>query len=366
MGELLGHASAGGGDNGVTAKALTFPNYVPEKVQLWAAQLQYGVDSDPSDNGWSGVLEGLKTQLEEVERRLRSPDTLPEETLSALHHDKHDLSARLDEVKRDLDCLERLTTRPDRDLQRTYAVLAEHLSDDEEIWSFIYAAIGANTEFTRYRGALRSARDCKEKIAKLAGALAEQLQKLEQTGVQAPDVFWSVQSLLGETDATGYNFTVWRQMRGRILGENCLGDAEDGGMASTTDDLDDDYDEDFPDDDFVVDELEGGATATSAPAQDRKYAWQVAPSVADLLQTLARAANDFEPREHHLIGAATGKRQDSEKAAYIRAFAHLLGECGIELTPEIKNAMATTATLVLNRHDLVVTLQDVGNTLSRR
>lgn len=347
----------------MTAKARTFPSYVPEKVQLWAAQLQYGVDADPIDNGWSGFLEGLKTQLEEVERRLRAPDTLPEETLSALHRDKHDLSARINEAKRDLDCLERLTTRPDRDLQRTYALLAEHLSDDEEIWSFIYAAIGANIEFTRYRDALRSARDCKQKIAKLAGALAEQLQKLEQTGVQAPDVFWSVQSLLGETDATGYNFTVWRQMRGRILGENCLGDAEDTGVTSTTDDPGDDYDGDLPEDDVV---LEESATATTTPEQDQRYAWQVAPPVADLLQTLARAANDFEPREHHLIGAATAKRQDSEKAAYIRAFAHLLGESGIELTPGIKNAMATTATLVLNRHDLVVTLHDVGNTLSRR
>lgn len=347
-------------------RAPSFPDYVPEKVRLRAAQLRHGDVDDPSYTGWLGVLEGLRTRLDEVEQRLRDPGILAEETLEALRRQRRDLSAQVDQTGHDLDCLDRLTARPDRDLQRVYELLEAHLKDDEEVWSFIYAAIAANIEFARYRDALKSARERKREIAKQAQVLAELLDSFDGTGIHAPDVFWSVRSLLEHTDASGKNSTLWQQMRGRLLGENHLGYAVDNSETSTGSDLDDDYDEDFPDDDFVVAELEDGVTATTTEEQDRRYAWQVAPSVSDLLQALATAAREFEPREHGMIGTATAKRQDSEKAAYIRAFAHLLGEHGIDLNPGVKNAMATTATLVLNHQDLVVTIQDVGNTLSRR
>lgn len=320
-----------------------------------------GADTD----GWIGLLNRLQARLSQVETLLADSALASEVFLSALRRERLDLADQVRRLEEEVACLERLTTRPDPDLEDVYALLQEELRDAEQTWSFIYAAVSANIEFARYREAIKSARERKQEIARLAQALAEQLDGFDRTGIQAPDPFWSIRALLEKADAPENNFMVWRQVRDRVLGEYHSVDEEkaNASTAAVTENLDDDGYQDLPEDDFVIGEFEEGATATATPEHDRRYAWQVAPSLADLLQTLSEVANDFEPKEHHLIGAALNTRQSSVKTSYIRAFAHLLNEHGITPTPPLMRAMAKVATLVLHRDDLVVSYDNVRKAL---
>lgn len=342
----------------MTAKKLVFPDFVPAHVRRQTTLLRNGTGAGSGDEGWIGVLARLQDKLSQVKKILQGGKWLSEATQSALHREKRDLSARIEHAKGDLDCLERLTTRSDPDLEGVYALLAKHISDDKQAWLFIYAAISANIDFARHRDALRSARECKQEIAVAAQTLAERLDSFHRSGIPGPDAFWSIRSLLEIADAREANHIVWRQVRRHVLGEQTL-PVEEVIPSAVANDVPALEDDDFPDDDVVVKELEAGEPAATTPEQDRRYAWQVAPSPSDLLKTLSDVANAFEPREHDLIGAALNTRQGSVKTAYVRAFAHLLNENGIALSPPIMRAMAMTATLVLDHKDLVVNYDDV-------
>lgn len=343
----------------MTAKALTFPDYVPLYTQRQATLLLHGEGVNFGDAGWVGALARLRDKLSQVEQYLQDAKWLSEEARSALHRDKRDLSTRIKQAKDEIECLERLTARPDPDLENVYALLARHTSDEKQVWSFIYAAVSANIEFARYRDALKSARERKQEIAGLAQALAEQLDSFDRTGVQGPDAFWSIRSLLEITDAPEGDHIVWHHMRRHVLGEHVMPIEKDTDLAAVRDEPEYDDSNDLPDDEFVIEELEEGKTVATTSEQDRRYAWQVAPQLPDVLKTLSHVASTFEPREHDLIRAALNTRQGSVKTSYIRGFVHLLNENDISLTPPIMRAMAKAATLVLDRKDLVVSYDDV-------
>lgn len=346
----------------MTAIALTFPNYVPEHIRRKATRLRHGEGAESGDDGWAGALARLHVKLNHAEQYLQNASWLSEEARSALYREKRDLTMQIKQAKGDLDCLERLTALPDPDLENIYTLLGKHISDEKQAWSFIYAAISANIEFARHRDAIRAARERKQDIAELAQKLAEQLESFDRTGIQGPDAFWSVRSLLEITDAHETNHIVWRQMRGHILGKHVMQFEKDADFVDEHNQPEYDDSMNLPDEDFIVEETEvGDAAATSE--QDRRYAWQVAPSLSDMLNTLTYVAKNFEPSEQHLIGAALNTRQDSVKTSYIRGFAHLLNENGISITPPIMQAMAKTATLALNHKDLIVSYDNVRKAL---
>lgn len=95
-----------------------------------------------------------------------------------------------------------------------------------------------------------------------------------------------------------------------------------------------------------------------------RYAWNTAPSVGRIVATLHRAALACAPTESGFIGAAIASRKRNREKEYLRGFAALLrDEHKIELTTDIMNAMATTATVVLNEPHVAVTYEDVRKAL---
>jgi hypothetical protein len=348
----------------VTVKTSTFPHYVPPYIQSQVTLLLHGEGASSENDGWIGALARLDNELHRVNELLEDSGWLSEEARSALHRQQRDLSTRIKRAKEEIDCVERLTSRHDPDLEDVYTLLARNTTGDKQAWLFIFSAVSADIEFDRYRDALRSARERKDEIAAAAHALAERLDLFDQTGVQGPDAFWSIRALLERAEPSDANRTVWPEARNHLLGNGAL-PAASGCEASTTDDepaFDDS--EDLPDGDFTIEELEEGDAATT-PEQDLRYAWGVAPSLSALLDTLSAAARDFEPSEHDLIGAALNTRQGSPKTGYIRAFAHLLNENGISRTPPFMRAMAKTATLVLTPKDIIVSYDDVRKALKQ-
>lgn len=97
-----------------------------------------------------------------------------------------------------------------------------------------------------------------------------------------------------------------------------------------------------------------------------RYVWGTAPDFAALLGTLTAAARAYEPEQSGFIGAGLNSRKSTPKTAYIRAFAALLrDQYGLTLSPRVKNAMAITATVVLNDPDDPVSTADVTSAVGK-
>jgi hypothetical protein len=95
-------------------------------------------------------------------------------------------------------------------------------------------------------------------------------------------------------------------------------------------------------------------------------AWESAPCVTDLLHTIAKAAEAFEPRPRK-AAAALRVREANPVAELIRSIAEMLTiYIGIELTPRVKGAIAIIVTVDINDPDIIVTYDDVRKACTKR
>ena len=97
------------------------------------------------------------------------------------------------------------------------------------------------------------------------------------------------------------------------------------------------------------------------------YVWGAAPDFPALLDTVASAAQRWEPSGTRFIEDAIESRQSSAKTEYLRAFGSLLTNVHkIALTTRTMQAMAIVANVAINLPDIDVTNDDVRKALARR
>ena len=95
-------------------------------------------------------------------------------------------------------------------------------------------------------------------------------------------------------------------------------------------------------------------------------AWESAPCVTDLLHTIAKAAEAFEPRPRK-AAAALRARKANPVTELIRSIAEMLTiYIGIELTPRVKKAIAIIVTVDINAPNIIVTDDDVRKACTKR
>jgi hypothetical protein len=193
--------------------------------------------------------------------------------------------------------------KKDVDIEKMFSHLNDANLSDADKKLFVNFAWAALTDYGKYRDAVKKAEKLNQDIAIKAEELAGLLDAIQGHGLSdVPIEFYDVRTLLRETDNP--NDLTWRGM-------NC-------------------------------DNLTGGSAGENA-----LYAWGIAPSLAELLGTVAKAASNYEPQFYGRIGAAVG-RQHNPKTEYLRAFGHLLAEARIERTPAVLNAVACIATVAIN------------------
>jgi len=91
-----------------------------------------------------------------------------------------------------------------------------------------------------------------------------------------------------------------------------------------------------------------------------------ATCVIDLLHTIAKAAEAFEPRPPK-AAAALRSRKAEPVTELIRSIAETLTEnIGMELTPRVKRAIATIVTVDINDPDTIVDYDDVRKACTKR
>jgi len=88
--------------------------------------------------------------------------------------------------------------------------------------------------------------------------------------------------------------------------------------------------------------------------------------LSELLQTVSKAATDFEPSESGMVGAAINSRKRNSKIEYLRAFDSLLIEQHhFVLDKYIINAMVIAANVVINSPNIDVTYDDVRKAVAK-
>jgi hypothetical protein len=353
---------------------MDFLNYVPKGARDHAT---WYLEGDKS-RGWEGWLNGLEKQkalIAEIDKThqayLKSSlsDDDKEQKLSECRIRKQEAQKYHDDLASDIATIQRLIH--DARMKDAYQILTNAFFDDEDserqrkFDGFIYAAWSARLDFSPYRERLKQAAELRDKIAETADKLADLLDQVGETGVLCPDEFFSIPSLLRNTDnhsENNRNLTMWRGMRDYVLGDDPpqreITDSEQTKIDPT----------DSPE--FVFKIVAMDKKPDIDPEEEMRntlhYAWRTAPPLPVLLKTVSKAANEFIPSEDNFIGEAIGSRKKNIKAQYLRAFGNLLTKehCFI-LTTDMMKAMATTATVVINLPDIDVSYDDARKALAK-
>lgn len=335
---------------------MEFPSYVPNAVrESMAARLE---GDQVGHSGWISALASAEAELIRVQQKQQ--DYRHDEAASNKLRIEHaEATAHRDLLAAEVTCCQRLVH--DARMQAVYALLVSLPNvTDADLSGFIYAAWAARMDYTKHRDKVKAADELAREVAKAAGTLADLLRKAEGfVGPYLPSEFFSIQSLLEKTEhaPNDRDFHMWPGMRDYILGESAPAQVEPG----------------EPRDLAEVVRIEFVPLTKAAerdPDEVRRdmlrYAWNTAPSMARIIATMRREALSYAATaEPGAIAAALATQKRNPKYEYLRAFGALLRDVRrMELTADTMKAMATTATVVMNDPDLVVTYDDVRKALA--
>lgn len=333
---------------------MKFPSYVPNTVRQYISARLYGDHIE--SRGCVSVLEEAKTEVRRLEQELneylqveqRLKAQFPESKSSSKVNDAFFDQLRIkirqakefrDELVDQIALLERLGG--DSRMLRVYALLDGALESDAQKTGFISAAYVADADYSRYRTKLKAAAKHAHLIAEKASELKALLHEAESSGYCPPE-FFSIPALLEKTehDENDRNYSLWRSMRRVILGHPQTDTIQNVSQPEITVQ-------------FVRPDQGGSPLDPAVAARNHaRYMWEQSPDVGQMVGALQRAAEQFEPSLSGLTSEATMSRKSNRKSEFLRAFVTLLrNEHQIELTPDIMNAMALTANVVLELSD---------------
>lgn len=333
---------------------MNFPLYIPEPIKQ---QATHYLDGSDSWHGYRTSLKEEKEKLSEINERItywklpKQDADYAEHRLEELRTEKIECEQRIEELDREINSISRLIY--DGSMTEVYRLLINEFYGDEsadrKIDQFIFFAWSANINYAKPREATKKAIDLSKEISATATKLAKLLNEISETGINCPDEFFSIASLLENTDNSGNNLYIWRSVRKYILG---------GPPAIEPRQVDD-----TAHGHVIVNLIFEESPPQIAPQEQQRntlrYGWEKAPYLPEILNTVAKAADEFKPSCGYFADAAIVSRQKSHKTEYIRGYANLLCNGGINLSPDIAKAIAITATVVINSPDLIVTYDDV-------
>jgi len=327
---------------------------VPDVVRRYILDRLYG--DGPEAHGFVDALAAAEEELAELDR-VSVEQTKKGQKIPKNYQIQHDRASKhRDDLKREISCLQRLIG--DERMDKVFTLLADELTTDDQWRAFFRSAWVARMDYLKYRESLNEADDLRKEIATISERLATLLRKIYKTGVDCPGEFTHVQELLRTTDngeLGGRNLKWWRSMRKHVVGDPEWGRAKevdqenDGGADSAALNAEAPLDE----------------KSYSDPVEEARnmlrYAWESAPSLPALIDTLARAATQFQPCETGHVGAAISSRKRHEGYEYLRAILYSLhtSKQSFTMTPGLTWAVATAADVAMDDPDQSVEYDDV-------
>jgi len=338
---------------------MKFPDSVPVKVQSLLSKLIEGVPK--RHKGYFEMLQAVESELTRIDEATNDALCNPLQTdLDELRRQKLEAINHRDWLAEELSCLKRLGHH--RDMPQVFELLHHDFPDGEKVEDFIYCAWAARIDFAKYREGLKKASKIKQEIAEVSNNLSKLLHMLSDTGVMGPGELFSIPELLKQTDnhnLNDHNLQMWRSMRMHILGDKLDKCFEDSSI---------NHSEQVSNQPVNIRIIPIESNIKIDPAEEQRhmlrYAWGTAPDVSALIETISKAAFNFQPKESDMIGATVQTRQHSQKTEYIRALWFLLSDSHkFLLTLQIRKAICLVANVVLDSPEIGVTLDDVNKAL---
>lgn len=317
---------------------MKFPGYVPKAASVYITEFMGGGNGAP---GYVALRDGKKKALQASEERHNRLKASGDVTDAARERDKCDeLRQEHDYLEAQVACMRRFAEH--LNMKDAYAFLVKELEDHQ--WEhFLYSAWAARKDYQHFRERLARARKVRTEIIENAERLAALLNESMAIGLGYPWEFFSVRTLLAGTDNTENenDCVMWQALR-----SNALGMAPPKTSPAT------DGSDSQPGFRLILQNPGDEPQAIDAGTKMRNavsHAWEKAPYLPALLETLSQAARAYEPQETGATAAAIGSRNRNSKTEYIRAFATLLTEkYHIQLTAPIMNAMAAVVIVALD------------------
>ena len=340
---------------------MDFPVYVPAAVRKYLADYLEG-ESDRDIPGYIELLAKAEAAIAGIERAIECYARRGEDDyLGSLREQKSEAIKHRDMLANGVECLQRLAH--DKRMREAFDLLSSEFSNDEQWRGFIRAAWAARMDYKPYRERLKQAKKLRDEIVDTSEKLAQLLRDISTVGLSDwPSELFSIPELLRNTDnheMQDHNLQMWRSKRHYVLGDLPRRDEPEKELAQPTRKEDSTS---APEIVWYI--LKPGEKPEIDPEEANRnslrYIWGLAPELSALLETVSKAAREFNPREYGMIGTAIVSRQQSVKTEYLRAFANLLN---INLTTIVMKAMAIVANVAINLPDVDVTYDDVRKAL---
>lgn len=338
--------------------ALKFPAHVPMGACNYITEFMEGTNGS---GGFVSLRDSKRIELSEVEQRLKRLEASGDVIEASRERDKYDeIKHQHDYLEAQVACMQRFA-QDDLNMKDAYAHLTGVLEDHQ--WErFLYSAWAARKDYQHYRDRLARAKKVRVDIAEAANRLAALLNESMEIGLNYPYEFFSIPTLLGHTENVN-DYFMWQAMRPVVLGlhpRKASSPAAPSGHDSS------DSQPGF----HLILQKPGDEQEPIDPSEKMRntvsHAWEKAPYLPALLETLAQAAHEYEPQETRATAAAIASRKNNRKTEYLRAFATLLTENDrIRLTKPIKEAMALVATVALNDPHLDASYDDVRKAIAK-
>jgi hypothetical protein len=264
-----------------------------------------------------------------------------------------------------------LLTDDDR-MKSAYSLLLPELENEQQWRGFFSSGLRANYNYIVHREYLDRGKKLASKISATANKLAEELSKFESIEIDnTPKEFSSLWHLLyraGEDVWSDGMIENWVQYRDTILGDEFV-EAESKSRIEYREIMNPIAAIMQEDQERSVRKREPSHPSQAGPDDSKtelQNAWVVAPGVQALLKTLAARAAQYEPSQIGMVGAGNKLRERTLSTTFIRGFAYLLTEeNSITLSTNIKKAMATVATVLLDDGDIDISYDDVRKALKK-
>ena len=342
---------------------MDFPDYVPQAAREWLTHYIHGERDIPGYEHLFKRAEGELVRLEQaIEVKIGRNEI---EYLDSLRQQKKDALEHRDALAKDLSCLHRFAS--DLNMRDAFNILTKEFSDDVKLRGFMHSAWSANMNYAPVRDRRKKGNLLSDEIAECSSKLAELLREFSNIGISGPDEFYSIPYLLRETDnhdMQGHNLDMWRALRHYVFGDLPVHDKlkRDANLKDPSK-----IEIVFikPGEKVEVDPDQVEIDPNQKVRETLRYVWGLAPDLSELLDTVTNGARNYIPNQTGWIEAAISKRQHSEKTAYIRAFASLLGDVHhITPTPALMRAMAIVGTVALDLNGEGISYDDVRKALT--
>jgi len=305
---------------------MNFPSYVPKVIKDY---VRHYVEGTPKLDweGWIACINQYQQRIVGVEDALKNPQlrTVERRKLLAELHDTQD---GLNRFQRDVDCLTRLAC--DKRMAEVYPLVKSIIKTDKAWERLISSAWHALADYGQYRDSMEQAIILNEDIRKTAEKLSFLLNKLYDTGVNIPDEFCHIPSLIESScyPNDSHSYYIWDVCKKYTVGN----------FSHNTNHT--------PQQRGIINHL--------------RYSWEKAPPVSMLLDTMVSVAEEYEPSfQSEIAATATSSRKRNHKSDYIRAYCKLLMTKDFELSGKLINSIAIICNVVINEADIDVSSDDV-------